>query len=199
MTEQHLIPGALLTPDLADLETIRGSRTAFYWTGCLPGCPVEAVDIAGVHFPKVQLEMAKIPGSSQKQARIPAFGALQAVSEHQIHLLRELIPRTVVRFHEAQREEAGTGTNTGDDYVRPRRGFVLRAQTEAELKIRRDAGRIARAYRRQPGDEPIARYLYAVLCTDQSRPRRGTDYPDTLDVTGIATLWPAADDELADL
>jgi len=182
------ISGADLVPDL---NKHRGSveRGYFYWVGVTPSCPVEGVDCAGINFPKVNERL--IAGRNGEQQRVPVIGALVRLSERKIRLLRERLPRVVVRFtrdDQGVKEEPGTGQNLGDLHIRPRKGFLITIPTEADLKQREQRGIAARRYVQGPNDEPAARYMFARLCRNQEIGERGDTYPDTLANTGLD--WP---------
>ena len=182
-------PGDALVPDLSKFA--RGiEKEYFYWVGVLPSCPVEYIDLAGINFPKINENIIPASDRTGGTQRVPVIGSITLLTEKRLELMREVLPRTVIRFFEAPgvQEEPGTGQNLGDLHVRPRKGHRITIPTDKEIEIRRKQGRPARLYVPGPHDEPAARYMFAQLCKDQEHPERGDHYPDTLDITGLE--WP---------
>ena len=188
-----IIDGSSLSADLDG--PLKGSLSQYYyWVGVLPTCPVESVDIAGINFPKLNENVIDDPSRTGRSRRVPVIGSITILTEDKIRLLREKLPRQVVRFLDGgagaggAKEETGTGQNLGDLHVRPRKGYMVRIPTDQQIKERRERGRSSRHYVRQKGDEPAAKYIFAMLCEDQDKPDRGDFYPDPLEVTGLE--WP---------
>lgn len=181
-------PGSELIPDLTQNKA--AVETSYlYWIGALPGLPTEGIDLAGENFPKVTEDVIK--DRDGKTVRIPRIGALVRISTDKMKRMRDRLRRTVVRFTNdpGQKEEPGTGQNLGDPYIRPRRGLIITIPTEADLKAREQRGMPARRYVQQKGDEPAARYMFAILCKNQETGERGDSYPDSIEVNGLD--WPA--------
>lgn len=186
------IAGKDLTADIAVRTQASGlSRRYRYWVGITSSCPVEWIDLAGINFPKINEKIVPDPLRTGKKRRSPVAGALVWLTEDKIRLMRERLPRTVIRFLDDKgvQEEPGTGENIGDVAQRPRRGQVITIPTEEDLADRRKRGKPARVYVPDPTrDVPASRFMFAHLCEDQDRPERGDHYPDTLETTGLE--WP---------
>lgn len=192
------ISGAELVPDIKERSIRRGVDTSFlYWVGVTPSCPVEFIDLAGINFPKVNAALIPDPMRTGRTVRQGKIGSIVRLTEDKIQMMREKLPRTVVRFlnDDGAKEEPGTGQNIGDVAQRPRRGQLITIPTDADIAQRRKLGKPTRAY--TPDllrDVPAARFMFAVLCDDQDQPERGEHYPEPLEETGLE--WPG---ELAEL
>lgn len=184
----------LLVPDLARANREGGTGQEFwFWLGITQDCPVGAVDIAGVHFPKMQELLTDDPLGGPQRRRIPVIGGLRKITKREIDMLLEAIPRTVVRFTDdlPVSEELGTGKNVGDAHERARKGHLITIPRKEDIAAREAANRAAHHYTPSPRDVPAARFMFMHLCKDQSKGERGYAYPDTLDKSGIE--WPEND------
>jgi hypothetical protein len=158
-----------------------------YWLGAFPGCCGEGLDIAGINFPKINEDIRPGLGHGNTE-RIPRLGAVVRLSQQKVDQIREKLPQSVIRFKEAATAEQHRDAM---DYTQKRRnGHPIRIPTEAQLKDAKKDGRILRRYVRRQYDEPAARYLFAVPCTDQKNPVRGVAYPESLEDIDIE--WPKA-------
>jgi hypothetical protein len=168
-----------------------------FWVGVFPSCPVEGIYCAGISFPKVTERL--IRGSKARTGtteRIPRIGTIVALTADKAQLLRERLPRLVLRFNEPRRAiEHMAGSTLGDatredtaDNMKARRGRPIRIPSPKDLKNAEASGRGIQRYVRQDNDEPAARYMFAVLCEDQDNPEPGSVYPDSLEETGLT--WP---------
>jgi hypothetical protein len=195
------VKGADLVPNLTKRSTAAGTlRRYHYWVGITPSCPVEGLYIAGINFPKVNERLVDDPMRSGNKKRVPVIGAIVWLTEQKIELLRDRLPRTVIRFTDdkGEHEEPGTGQNIGDNARRPRRGHAITIPTPDEIKHREVRGKPTRAYAPDTKrDAPAARFMFAQLCEDQDNPRRGEFYPEPLETTGLD--WPDKMAELDDL
>jgi hypothetical protein len=159
-----------------------------YWIGAFPACCGEGLDVAGINFPKINEEIRKGIGSGNNTERIPRIGAIARLSQQKVDEIREKLPQCVIRFKEP---ETATHQTDALDYTQPRRnGQPIRIPTEAQIKAARKVGRNLPPYVRRPFDEPAARFLFAVPCTDQNNPTRGEAYPESLEDIDIE--WPKA-------
>ena len=186
------ISGSDLTPSFED-GMVGTISKYYYWVGVLPASPAESIDIAGINFPKLNELVIDDPARTGRSKRVPVIGSVVPLDEAKIRLLRERLPRSVVRFldggqSEGVVDEPGTGQNLGDLHVRPRKGYMVRIPSDQQLKERRERGRSSRPYVKKSGDEPAARYMFAVLCRNQNKPERGDFYPEPLEKTGLE--WP---------
>lgn len=193
-----LFGGSDLVPDISGRSNTAGTSRRFrYWVGITASCPVNGIDLAGISFPKVNEQIVPDPNRTGRKRRRLVAGAIVWLTADKIRLMRERLPRTVVRFLDegAVKDEAGTGENIGDVAQRPRRGQIITIPTDKELTDRRARGKVARPYvPDEKRDVPAARFMFAVLCEDQDKPEQGEFYPDPLEITGLE--WP---DELAEL
>lgn len=192
-SEGSRIAGASLVPDL-DPSSNPGAIQQFrYWVGVTQSCPVALIDVAGICFPKLEMEIIDDPmGGAQKKSR-PVIGAIVFLTHEKITMLAERLQRTVIRFHEAGpddgQHEEGTGENFRDPHRRPRRGQLITIPSQQEVQARKDAGRATQQYVPGPNDVPAARFMFAHLCEDQTRGSRGESYPETLETAGL--YWPS--------
>lgn len=196
------IAGSALVPDIAARSRATGVARQFkYWIGVSPGCPVESIRLAGVCFPKVNQKLVPDPNRSGKKARVPVVGAIVWLNEDKIRALRERLPRTVIRFQNAEAiiEEPGTGENIGDNAVRPSKGKVITIPTNEEIAFRKKRGKPTNEYVPDTTrDVPASRFMFAQICDDQVNGERGEFYPEPVETAGLA--WPdALEDETARL
>lgn len=161
------------------------SKSWRYWVGLLPSAPVEAMTICGVSFPKMNEDLVSDPMRTSTKKRIPVIGAITIISESLLLKIIDQIPRIVFRFQPGQKEEIGTGQNIGDNHQRPRRGTIVTIPRPDELIARAAMGRSSQAYDQQSGDEPVAKYIFAILCQDQEVGERGDFYPSSLEASGF--------------
>lgn len=189
------IKGTALVPDISDRGG-PGVLTEYrYWVGITPSCPVESLDLAGINFPKVNEELILDPLRTNIRQRVPVIGALVTLTKQRVELMRDRLPRTVIRFLESKgkQEEPGTGKNIGDVHMRPRRGHVITIPSAKEVEQRRADGKPTREYTFHKNDVPAARFMFAVLCANQEKGERGPEYPEPLEITGLE--WPDELDE----
>lgn len=193
MSEQKStkIAAETLLPDFENHPGLAIAKPVAYWLGLTTDCPANQIDCAGLHFPKVQEMIVPNPQDPGKKVRVPVIGGLDAnVTEDKILRLQEVLPRLVIRFlsEPAQKEQPGTGQNTGDPVVRARKGYVITIPTEQMVEDARANGKTLKPYIRLPNDEPAANYMYLQVCPDQKLPARGTIAPSTIGEIGIE--WP---------
>lgn len=179
------IKGKDLVPSVATLPT---KKRYAYWVGVTASCPVQAIDCV-VNFPKVNGVPVKEPGSRIKRLR-GVLGAIVWLDAENIRIMRERIPRTVIRVINAEVPDVNdAGKDLEDvtefaDTKRPK-AHIITIPTEERLKAAQEAGRPARRYIKQSGDIPAARFMFAQLCEDQVNPRHGSVYPEPLERTGL--------------
>ncbi len=201
ITPATRIAGADLLPNIPKLRAAGGvAREFFYWVGVTPTCPVEHIDCAGINFPKLNEDLIDDPMRGPQRKRVPVIGAIVKLNEDKIRRMRERLPRTVLRFlsNPGQKDEPGTGQNIGDLHQRPSRGQLITIPTAEDIEWRKKSGKPTRVYTPHPADVPAARFMFAVLCTNQEKGNRGDVYPETLETAGL--VWPdPIDAELSDL
>lgn len=186
---QKRVEGSALVPNLSEHQVGIAKRHT-YWVGILPKTPVESMAVAGVSFPKMNERIIPDPTNPGGKRRIPVIGALVDLTRDKLDLLAERIPNTVIRFLEEApvKEEPGTGVNLGDLHQRARRGHLITIPSAEDVETRKARGKATQQYIPREGDQPAARYMFAVLCKDQNKPERGEFYPDVLETTGL--VWP---------
>jgi len=185
------IAGTDLVPNLDATRELKGvNRSYKYWVGVTPSCPVEHIDICGINFPKVNELIVDDPMRTSVKKRVPVIGSVVELTAQKIQMMRDRLPRTVIRFLDDQgvTNEPGTGQNIGDNHVRPKRGHLITIPTDQEIEDRRKKNKGLRTYSPNKNDVPAARFMFAVLCEDQERGSRGDFYPDVLETTGLE--WP---------
>lgn len=144
-----------------------------FWLGLTSDCPINQLDIAGLHFPKAEEEIVVNPAG--KQVRVPVHGALNYhVSRKHFDDLVKVLPRVIIRG-------AGAG---GRKFIIPDEKKIADAAVH---------GRQVKPYVRQPGDRPATDFMYFVHVPDKNR---GRDY-QTVSTVGLE--WPAALEEIDDL
>lgn len=186
--------GSSLAPDFAKFGRQTGVvRRYKYWVGVMPEAPINSIDLAGVRFPKMVEPQTEIPGQPDKYRPVPKPGALAWFTEDAIRTLQHQLQHRVIRFHalKPQVQEPGTGENIGDPHLRGDRAHIIRVPTDEQVTMGRKSGRPVRAYEHREGDEPAAKYVYAILshdqtlATDAGRSDRG---PISLYEMGL--IWP---------
>lgn len=186
------IDGAALVPDLDNRREAAGVVSAYrYWVGVTASCPVEHIDCAGINFPKVNENIVDDPKQSGKKVRVPVIGSIVELTEEKVREMRERLPFMVIRYTDdpGEEEQPGTGKNVGKSPHRyPRRGQNIRIPTSAEMEDSKKRGRPTHAYIPRDNDVPAARFMFAVLCTDQENGNRSDVYPDTIETAGLS--WP---------
>lgn len=197
MRQSKKVEGAALVPNLTTYAP-GTTREYVYWVGILPKSPVEGLTCAGISFPKMNERLIPDPSNPGQKRRIPVIGALVKLTREKLELMAARIPRTVVRFldEEDVKDEPGTGENLGDLHRRARRGHLITIPSDEDIADRRARGKATQAYVQREGDEPAARFMFAMLCKNQTNPERGEFYPDVLENTGLS--WPeeeVSDDE----
>lgn len=175
-----------LEPDIKSAQmAVLDAR--WYWYGALPECPNWSPAFAGVAFSKFN---ERIVNKDGKTTRYPLVGCVSPLTHEQVQAIVGQIKRTVIRF---TKPGDGRGPGVGGDAVelktQSRNGALIKIPTEAELDERRKIGLPAERYVASPLDEPVARYIFMLPCTDQEKGNRGTHYPEPMSVTGID--WPA--------
>lgn len=177
--------GASLAPDLSQYAA-GTERSYAYWVGVAAGCPKPVVHMAGIAF-QMKTEIRDPDGDQ----RIPRDGAITMLTENQINLLAERVPRTIVRFRKGPLpDKADSGSNVTDHSERPKTftgGTVFTIPTQNDIDLAKAQRRNVPSYRKQPSDRPIAEFIYCIPCEDQANPQRGIGY-QTLDKTGL--VWP---------
>ncbi len=159
----------------------------WYWVGLRPDALVQWLDCGGINFPKVVWEKEMSGGAGAEMS--PQKGALVKITEAQIELMRQKLPRMVIRPKGGAREEAPGIKNVGKDPAeQPKWGQPIRIPTAQDIAEAKKEGRTIHRYNPQPGDFPAANCMYAVLCEDQENPARGAGIPRPLSETGL--VWP---------
>lgn len=194
-----MVKGSDLVPDF-DSEGMAGVRTEYrYWVGVTPSCPVGSIDLAGINFPKINEKIIPSLHRDGTKSRVPVIGALVFLTEAKFRLMKDRLPRTVIRFtgkDEGVKEEPGTGQNLGDAHRQPRKGHLITIPTAEDVASAKKRGRPTREYIPHKDDVPAARFMFAQICADQEKGSRGDVYPDPLEVTGLE--WPDEIEEQAD-
>jgi len=179
------IEGADLAADLSKFS--KGIESEyFYWVGLVEECPVDVVYCAGVAFPKRTNRVVpelEVPNNyiHEKQA-----GFVVRMTEHKIRLLRERLPRTLIRVIEREIDTSGYDTETKK--VKKRTGKVITIQTDEQIEERIKNNLPAQRYIKDPRDVPAAEFMFAVPCENQDNPRAGIEYPPVLSKAGLT--WP---------
>lgn len=163
-----------------------GAEKSFkYWLGCTARCPVQNVTVAGIGFPMLNENVKVVDGRTH---RYPVIGTIASLTESDIRRVSERLSRVVVRWTGGQDDPKGIANSVEAVFQQRRHGQLITIPTEAEIAERKKAGLPTNRYVPMPGDEPAARYLFALLCDDQVHGNRGEVYPPPLEETGLE--WP---------
>ena len=194
------IAGASLVPDLTK-RSEGFAKQAWYWVGVLPGCPTEWVNLCGINFPKTNAVLIESRGRKGRKEHLAVIGSLVQLDRHKIQMMRDRLPRTVIRFYTAGAPPLAPGAqdshasqNLADLSKQGRSGQLITIPTEEQIAECAKNGRPTQRYSPGPNDEPAARYMFAHLCEDQIRGNRRDTYPEPLETAGLE--WP---DELDDV
>lgn len=195
----HVDPSKLQA-DFDSYEGLAVMEEHPFWMGLTADCPINQIDVGGLHFPKMEEEI--VINNAGKQVRVPVVGALNYhVTRENFDALIEVLPRIVIRFTEPEIEEdenamGPDGQNTGQPR-RVRRGYLVKIPTkeqiEANEKDIRDnggRGRRLRRYVRQPSDRPASEFMFFQHVADK---RRGHNY-QTIAEEGLN--WPEVLEEI---
>lgn len=173
-----------------------------FWLGLTADCPVNQIDVAGLHFPKAEEEI-KI-NAAGKQIRNPVHGALNFhVTRQHFDALCEVLPRLVIRFTDKGIEEPpekdAAGVITGAPLV-VRRGYLVKIPTAAQIAEREEEiqrmggrGRKLRPYMRDPRDVPASRFMYFQHVPNKMR---GNEF-STIEEDGLE--WPEVLEEIDEI
>ncbi|MCP4735192.1 MAG: hypothetical protein GY873_13475, partial [Bosea sp.] len=172
-----VIDGASLVPNL-DAHGGAVSTEYCYWCGVIPDFPGSSITLAGLSFAKVNHLLIPEPGSASRSRGHPVPGALVWVSRGRFELLVDSIKRTVVRFFEEQErpDYIPDGTIADIKVKPPRRTQLIKIQSADHAKSMRRAGLPHKAYVQGKHDEPIANWIFCILCENQDKPVRGASY-----------------------
>ena len=188
--KQTRLPPSEFLPDLDTFEGLAVTDEYAYYMGIVEGCPVTQIQVVGLNFPMREDVFRPDPMRPGERRREPVLGALHnRINVDHIRALRDCLKRMVIRFKDEpeQKEELGTGKNVKDAFRRGRRGRIIKIPSAEQMALARSEGLHVNHYRREPNDEPAARYMYFKLCPDQTKPARGHDF-STIEEEGI--VWP---------
>jgi len=193
------VDGHLLVPNFDDLPGVCLGDEHAYWMGVTPDCPLAQINVVGLNFAKRNEIFVVDPlNPGGQKIRVPAIGGLhRKVTADHILALREMLPRLVIRFAHAeaeQKEEPGTGVNTGHQFKRGVKAKLVKIPTPAQIVIAQENGQRIPRYSREAGDRPAAEFMFFKLCLDQEAPRRELTVPESVAQGGI--FWPGDIDEI---
>ncbi len=180
---KRTIPIALpnLVPEKVDLGH-------WYWVGALPECPRVVVHVAGIEFPKVT-ETVRWKNSLGVVERTKNAGVVLRLTETKLHLLADRLARGVVRPSRGfVTDQENTHGQVVLDAKRPLPAAILTIPTEQELAAAAKRDRATRPFCPQPGDRPLADFIYLqpLAPGEKVKPRPAdADLPPPLSVTGI--------------
>ena len=141
-----------------------------FWLGLTADCPINQLDIAGLHFPKSEEEIVTNPAG--RQVRVPVHGALNFhVNKKHFDDLVKVLPRVIIRG-------AGAG---GRKFIIPNEKNIADATTN---------GRVVKPYVRHPGDRPATDFMYFIHIPEK---HRGREY---VTISDVGLEWPAALEEI---
>ena len=171
-TKQLAAGDSLLSPETPATEL----RMYTYWVGTFENCPAPFLTCGGICFPKGEILLTENPASKTKKLQHPVIGTLQEMSLAVVQSVITHLPLRVVR---TARHADSTGKTVG---------YGVRIPKQSEIDERVAAGRSPGHYVADEKDEPMAKWVYCILCPDQKNPERGHTYPPPVSETGIQ--WP---------
>ena len=170
-TKSTRIDGASLRPDL-DRNRASVETTCAYWVGLTHDCPMDVIDVAGVHFPKNNGEQTMIDGRTKL---VPCHGTLVHLTRDKIESLRNKLPLTVIRWSAGENVEKRTAS-------------LVKIPSPEDIAERQKLNRPIVRYTQSKHDVAAVDYMYCVLCEDQQDPDRGGKPPKTIAESGLE--WP---------
>lgn len=180
-TPNKITPGAL-APDFDNLpgEIIATEKT--FWLGVTDDCPRGQIDIAGLHFPKME-EDIRVDKRTGKQTRVAVQGTINAtVTKLHFDALVDLLPRLVIRQGRNAPERTG-GEDIGDP-IQQAKGRIVKIPDAKMMVGAEGPGRRLAPYVKQPGDRPATEFMFFIHAPDGHRGHS----PKTISETGIE--WP---------
>ena len=166
----------------------------WYWCGVLPHAPFTGAHTGTVSWQRESM-VFRWSGHSHRKEGVRMLGMLHLLSRADLETIAQRLARQIVRpVRAASFEPRLPGVeNVGDS---PRDvGQVVTLPTPQELEEFAQNYRIRRrpSAHLQPGDEPLAQFVYCVPCNeDQPHPRPiGTPLPLSVAETGIALATSA--------
>ena len=133
--------------DFPPVDTLGEQRE--YWVGTLEECPYQNVTAGGIGFP-LFTGTATFDDKAQVMEGNIRRGALAMLTEKQVDAICESVKRKAIRFVGKEIERYVPRLEPGDG---------------PPVKIKRRRGSIVSvdgSYKRQPDDEPLAKYLFMV-------------------------------------
>ena len=190
----HHVDADALRPDFESHEGLAVAEDYPFWLGLTADCPVNQIDVAGLHFPKA--EESIVINNEGKQVRVPVLGALnyQVTREH-FDALVATLPRLVIRFTDKEPEvdNDGSGVNIGDPIKRARKGYLIKIPTKKTIADAAESGQRKKPYIRKPGDRPAMDFMYFQHVADK---QRANNYQTIADA-GLE--WPEELEQIDDL
>lgn len=191
--KQNTVGGKYLVPDFDKLGMGAVSEEVLCHVGVHPDAPFDMVDISGIMFPKRNEMLDPNPNDPGTLIRVPVWGALVRITEAKVAQLVEAIPRTVVRVFKVEPKRDDTmGTDMLPKHRPAIRSQLITIPSEETVKLARENKRHLPTYVPQPGDEPVAKFIYCWPVMSQDAPER-FQFPQkgeihTLDKMGLE--WP---------
>jgi hypothetical protein len=156
----RIAPGAMV-PDL----TVRRELRNWYWCGCRASLPLWSVDLAGTNFPHRIERVFNDPADPSRTIREPKAGCLVRLAREDVERFAAQVAKRVVRFKNPR--DAPPASHVKANQVTPHappkvKCELVRLMSAADLDARRRGGHIPVPYHAQPGDRPLADFLYLV-------------------------------------
>ena len=145
-----------------DLPSVAaGATTARYWIGVMPRCPLQNITAGGIAFPLFRGD------------HLSPSGDLVPLSKRQHGIYVDVTPEMLTTIKEAVRLRVvrpdGVERDAGDDYEDGEESNTPKRKMRAHI-VMRDSGKCRKGYKytAQPGDVPMARFVYMHKLADIS-------------------------------
>lgn len=172
-----------LAPDFNKIEGDLEAKPFTFWLGLTADCPRGQIDVAGLHFPRVEEEIRT--NDAGQQSRVQESGTInKTVNRHNFDELVRLLPRLVIRMTKVV-TEASAGRNTGDPIERSKGYLVKIPDTKAFTDAAGSGRRTLKPYVKRPGDRPATEFMYFMHAPNGKREHEF----QTIAVAGLE--WPA--------
>ena len=159
-----LVNPTTLAPDWDNLPGEIVAEEYPFWIGVTADCPRGQIDVAGLHFPKVEEEITT--NHTGQQVRVPKVGTVnKTVTKRHFLALVKVLPRLVIRqSHAVEEPTDGSGKNIGDPAERAK-GRLIKIPTEDQI-LGIDGQRKLAPYVKQPGDRPASEFMFFTYAPD---------------------------------
>lgn len=180
-TNKNKVSVAALEPNFAELPDEIQVFEKTFWLGLSADCPRGQIDVAGLHFPKLEEEIKR--NQAGKQVRNPVIGCInKTVTRAHFDALVKALPRYIIRPH----KDADL-----DDPKSLAKGKLIKLPDPEAVHEGPEMRRKLKPYVQRPGDRPATEFMFFMHAPSG---KRGNEYQTIAEAGGLE--WP--DDEKND-